>query len=292
MWPADQIARVLLAPPRGVKAIDFARPAGAPALFAPDSVTWAVMKNPISLLIGGIAAVIMELAEPRVRTGVWEHTHFREDPAGRIRRTGYAALATTYAPAEQARALIARVNAMHARVGGVTPAGLPYRADDPELLAWVYATAQFGFVEAYCRYGCDLSAEERDRFYAEAVAVAALWGVREVWRSATEAETLFQRMRPKLERSDIVFEFLQILRRAPLLPSLARPVQGLAIRAAVELTPAWARDVLGLGPRLGLPFGGGLLLRTLGAAGERIVLDAPPAQACARMGLARAYLYR
>ena len=40
-------------------------------------MSWRVFKNPLSLFIGGITAVIMELAEPRVRTGVWEHTTFR-----------------------------------------------------------------------------------------------------------------------------------------------------------------------------------------------------------------------
>jgi uncharacterized protein (DUF2236 family) len=44
---------------------------------APDSVSWSVFKNPVSLFIGGVTAVIMELADPRVRTGVWEHTSFR-----------------------------------------------------------------------------------------------------------------------------------------------------------------------------------------------------------------------
>jgi hypothetical protein len=48
-----------------------------PALFEPDSVTWRVMKNPVALVVGGFAAVILELAEPRVRSGVWEHTSFR-----------------------------------------------------------------------------------------------------------------------------------------------------------------------------------------------------------------------
>ena len=52
-----------------------------------DSVSWRVFKNPLSLFIGGVAAVIMELAEPRVRTGVWEHTTFRLDPIRRLRRT-------------------------------------------------------------------------------------------------------------------------------------------------------------------------------------------------------------
>ena len=58
---------------------DFLRPAGEAAFVSPDSVSWRVFKNPLSLFIGGAAAVIMELAEPRVRTGVWEHTTFRID---------------------------------------------------------------------------------------------------------------------------------------------------------------------------------------------------------------------
>jgi uncharacterized protein (DUF2236 family) len=51
---------------------DFLRPSGEAALVSPDSVSWRVFKNPLSLFIGGVAAVIMELAEPRVRTGVWD----------------------------------------------------------------------------------------------------------------------------------------------------------------------------------------------------------------------------
>jgi uncharacterized protein (DUF2236 family) len=54
--------------------VDFSQPAGEAALVSPNSVSWRVFKNPLSLFIGGVTAVIMELAEPRVRTGVWEHT--------------------------------------------------------------------------------------------------------------------------------------------------------------------------------------------------------------------------
>ena len=132
--------------------VDFTAPVGAPALFAPDSVTWRVMKNPVALTIGGIAAVILELAEPRVRTGVWEHTSFRRDPVTRMKRTGMAAMVTIYAPAEKARAMIAGIVRAHGRIEGVTPAGAPYRANDEELLTWVQATAGYGFVEAYNRF--------------------------------------------------------------------------------------------------------------------------------------------
>ena len=89
-WPLqsslEAAARALLEP--GDRShIDFSRPIGEAALISPDSVSWRVFKNPLSLFIGGVTAVLMELAEPRVRTGVWEHTTFRLNPIRRLRRT-------------------------------------------------------------------------------------------------------------------------------------------------------------------------------------------------------------
>ncbi len=277
----------------GMPRVDFAKPDGAPALLKPDSVSWRVMKNPLTLIIGGVAGVILELAEPRVRTGVWDHTSFRTDPLTRMKRTGHAAMVTIYGPADVARAMIAGVSRRHASITGETPSGVAYAADDPELLTWVQATAGFGFLEAYRRYARTLTPTECDTFYAEGASIAPLYGAVNVPRSVLEAEALFARMRGKLERSDIVFEFLSILRRAPILPSFTRPVQLLAIRAAVAITPVWTRELLGLDSRFDLPPGGETLLRAIGAAADRIVLtNAPPAQACIRLGLPADYLYR
>jgi hypothetical protein len=65
------------------------------------------------------------------------------------------------------------------------------------------------------------------------------------------------------------------------------------VRAAVELAPPWARAILGLDARYGLKPGGATLLRALGSASDRIVIEsAPPAQACLRLGLPVDYLYR
>lgn len=270
---------------------DFSQPAGAPALFAPTSIAWRVMKNPIALTIGGIAAVILELAEPRVRTGVWEHTTFRRDPVARMKRTGMAAMMTIYAPAEQARAMIAGVVRAHDRIEGVTPAGEPYRASDEELLNWVQATAGYGFFEAYHRFVSPLSAEEIDRAYSEGGVSAGLYGARGAPRSTAEMQRLFDAMRPKLERSQIVYDFIDIVQRAAILPS--RRLQRLIVRAAIDLAPPWMRELLGLTAQQGLRPGEATLLRALGAASDRIVLDsAPPAQACLRLGLAADYLYR
>ena len=45
--------------------VDFLQPAGEPALIGPDSISWRIFKNPVALYIGGIAAVLLELAEPQ-----------------------------------------------------------------------------------------------------------------------------------------------------------------------------------------------------------------------------------
>ncbi len=287
----DRLLRDTISPPPGMAAVDFAAPAGAPALFAPHSVTWRVMKNPVALLVGGVAGVILELAEPRVRTGVWEHTSFRRDPAGRIRRTGYAAMVAIYGPAETARKMAVAVSRRHAAISGQTPAGVSYRADDVELLTWVHTTACFGFLQAYCRFVHPLSDSERDRFYEEGAVVADLFGASAAPDNEREVEALFEAMRPRLERSEIMFEFLSLLKKAPLLPALARPLQHVAIRAAIEIIPVWTRDLLGLDAK-GLPPGGQTALRALGAAAENVVLEtAPPAQACLREGLPADFLY-
>ena len=87
-WPLQnsmEIAARLLLHAGDLPSIDFLRPAGEAALVPADSVSWRVFKNPLSLFVGGVTAVIMELAEPRVRAGVWEHTTFRSDPLRRLR---------------------------------------------------------------------------------------------------------------------------------------------------------------------------------------------------------------
>jgi len=269
---------------------DFLRPAGEAALVSPDSVSWRVFKNPLSLFIGGVAAVIMELAEPRVRTGVWEHTTFRIDPIQRLQRTGLAAMVTIYGARGTAEAMIARVRRMHDRVAGLTPAGQAYSANDPELLNWVQGTAAYGFLQAYHAYVRPLSDLERDRYYAEGSLAASLYGAR---ASPSEAalEMRFEAMAHQLERSNILFEFLAIMHSAPILPLPLAPLQPLLIRAAIDLTPHWLRRIVGL-TNHGLNALEARLLRQIGACADRLVLETNPAvQACRRMRLPANYLY-
>jgi uncharacterized protein (DUF2236 family) len=269
---------------------DFLRPAGEAALVSPDSVSWRVFKNPLSLFIGGVAAVVMELAEPRVRTGVWERTTFRIDPIGRLHRTGLAAMVTIYGARSTAEAMIARVRRMHDRIVGLTAAGKAYRANDPELLNWVQGTAAYGFLQAYHRYVRPLTGLERDRYYAEATLAASLYGASAPTSEAV-LEMRFEAIANQLERSAILFDFLAIMRSAPILPFPLRPVQPLLIRAAIDLTPHWLRKIVDLTDQ-GLNALEAGLVRQIGAFANRLVLESSPAvQACRRMGLSADYLY-
>lgn len=271
---------------------DFSNPSGEPSLAAPDSVSWQVFKNPIALFIGGVTAVLLELAEPRVRTGVWEHSTFRTDPITRMRRTGLAAMVTVYGARSKAEAMIAGVGRMHARVAGRTPAGEAYAAGDPVLLDWVQATASFGFLEAYHAYVRPLSASEKNRFYAEARPAARLYGATGAPASLFELDAQFKAMRPNLEPSGIVFEFLDIVCRAPILPAPLKPFQRALVRAAVEIAPGWLHEILELGEEWCLGSWEAKLVRLAGRAAERIVISrGPAAQACRRMGLPANYLY-
>ena len=271
---------------------DFSAPAGEPALAAPDSLSWRVFKNPVGLFIGGVSAVLLELAEPCVRSGVWDHTSFRTDPVHRLQRTGLAAMVTVYGARSEAEAMIERVRRIHARIDGRTPSGAPYRADEPELLNWVHATAAFGFVEAYSRFVQPLTEAEISRFYAEGERTASLYGANSAPRSDAELRAFFGSMRPKLEPSPIIFEFLDIMRRAPILPLGSRPFQRLLVRAAVNVLPGWARDVLGLKSEWELRGWQRRVVRGAGRIADRIPLKgSPPVEACRRLGLPDDYLF-
>lgn len=275
----------------GLPEIDFAQPPGEPALIAADSVSWRVFKNPVALFIGGVAAVILELAEPRVRAGVWDHTSFRTDPVSRLRRTGLAAMVTVYAARSEAEQMIAGINRRHARVVGRADDGRAYAADDPELLDWVQATASFGFGEAYHRFVRPLGPGERDRAWQEAAPAARLYGATGAPTSEAVWRTQLAAMTPRLTASPVIFEFLDIMRRAEVLPSLGRRLQQLLIRAAIDLTPRPVAQKLGL-PR-GLTTLEAAAVRLAARSADRLVLrSSPPAQACARLGLPADWLYR
>jgi uncharacterized protein (DUF2236 family) len=230
----------------GGGAVDYRTPAGDPGLFGPDSIAWRVHANPVALAVGGVAAVILELAEPRVRSGVWDHSIFKTDPLTRMQRTGEATLITTYGPTAAAEARVSMVTRMHRRVGGVTPEGQGYTALEPELMTWVHVTASWGFLNAYHRHVAPLSPAEQDRYYAEGGRLGRLFGAPEPPDSMARVTACFDRMRPLLVPHPIIGEFLDIVATTSPLGLAGRALQPLVVQAAIDLLPADVRARLGL----------------------------------------------
>lgn len=221
--------------------LDMENPKGDPGLFGPQAVCWQVHGDFPSMLIGGICALMLQMLHPRVLAGVWDHSNFREDMMGRLRRTGQFISGTTFGSTQDANWLIDKVRSIHAQISGTAPDGSTYAADDPQLLTWVHVAEVSSFMAAHLRYlNPDLSLQDQDRYYAETAVVAERLGARDVPRSSQEIAAYLQRMRPQLLCDERTREVLSILRNAPAPSRMARPMGNLMMQAGIELLPAWA----------------------------------------------------
>jgi len=227
--------------------IDYEQPLGDPGLFGPDSVCWQVHSDFPSMLCGGISALMLQMLHPLALAGVWDHSNFRDDMLGRLRRTSQFIAGTTFAPTADARRLIERVRQIHLPVRGTAPDGRPYSASDPELLAWVHVAEVRCFLAAYLRY-CNpgLSEAAQDRYYAEVARIAEALGASDIPRSRRCVESYLTRMRPELACDERTTEVLSLLLHAPSPNLMTRPVRRLMTQAGVDLLPDWARELSGL----------------------------------------------
>ncbi len=70
------------------------------------------------MLIGGIAALLLQMLHPLAMAGVAQHSNYRKDPLGRLERTAGFLGATTFLSRAEAEAAIAKVRAVHSHGGG------------------------------------------------------------------------------------------------------------------------------------------------------------------------------
>lgn len=273
--------------------IDYGQPMGEPAFFAPDSVQWRIYKNPVALGVGGVAAVLLEFADARIRSGVWDHSVYKVDPIGRSKRTGIAAMVGVYGPRSAARRVIQGVSNMHAKVSGKTPKGEDYRALDPELLDWVSATASYGFLMGYDRFVAPISEADKARFWSAGGELAALYGVQHSPKSTDDFMAMMEHLAPRFEPHPIVEEFLAIIQSGQAAPGMPKFLHRALARASVSILPPLVREKLGLGAAYDLTTFDRLALRLAGRMADRTVdRNSAPCQASVRIGLPADFLYR
>lgn len=227
--------------------LDLENPKGDPGLFGPHSVCWQVHGDFPSMLVGGISALLLQVLHPLALAGVWDHSNFREDMLGRLRRTSQFISGTTFGSSKDAQWLIERVKTIHLQVVGKAADGTPYAASDPDLLTWVHVAEVRSFLAAHLRYRNPyLSDAAQDIYYNEIALVAERLGARNVPRSRQEVADYLRGMCPQLRCDERSLEVVRVLFNAPAPSRVAKPVGDLMMQAGIGLLPDWAGDMLGL----------------------------------------------
>ncbi|MDH7974245.1 oxygenase MpaB family protein [Sphingomonas sp. AR_OL41] len=224
-------------------------------LFGPQSVVWRVHGDVTSMMVGGVTALLLQMLHPAVLAGVWDHSNFRTDMIGRLRRTARFIALTSYGCRDDALAVIARVREVHDHVRGNLPDGTPYTANDPALLAWVHVSEAVSFLDAWIRYAEPaMPMRDQDRYFAEMAMLGEMLGAAPVPRSRAEAMALIADFRPALSVTDRTREVARLVLDQKPRSAASAPVQAMTFQAAVDLLPAWAREMHGLhGPVLTRP---------------------------------------
>jgi uncharacterized protein (DUF2236 family) len=170
-------------------------------ILAIDSVARRINRESF-LLLGGTAALLMQVAHPLVAAGVDQHSDFRRSPVRRLVRTVDTTLAIVYGERAAAQSALKRIGRSHAPVRGETEDGRAYRARDPQLLLWVQTTLVLTSVRWYEAVMGRLSDAERNAYWAEGKFFAGELGVPEHLFPATYAD--LERYEADMLRTEVI----------------------------------------------------------------------------------------
>jgi uncharacterized protein (DUF2236 family) len=221
-------------------------PVSDEALFEKDSPVRLVHADIVGMMVGGIRGLLLQMLHPHALQGVLDHSNFRSDMHGRLRRTARFIAVTTFGHRDDAMAAIERVNRIHTKVGGTLPDGTPYEATNPRTLAWVHVAEATSFLAGYLRHvRPDMPGSEQDEYYRQFAVIARALGADPVPLDRREAETLFRELRGDLQTSPAAREVAQLVLTQK--PEGSPPaVQAMLGAEAVALLPPFARSMLGL----------------------------------------------
>jgi len=219
--------------------------------FGPSSATWKINRE-VAIYLGGMRALLMQIAHPKVAQGVADHSNFREDPFARLRRTFDTVHAMVFGSREDALVAAERLHRVHERVSGslASPvAGMDphYFANDPDLLLWVHATLVDSSLYAYDTFFPPLPRAELERFYEESKTFGRLAGLgSDVLPSSLEDFRAYLHAMltgPSIEVVPVAREIADALLKGPPLLYLFRPSNYVL---AAGMLPASLRAELGL----------------------------------------------
>lgn len=215
-------------------------------LFGPGSMVWRVNRDRCFPL-AGMRSLMVQALHPLAMAGVAQHSTWKQDPFGRLAATSSYLLTTTYGDTKSALAAAAWVRKVHTHVRGVDPeTGLPYSAEDPDLLLWVHAAMVESIVTVAQRYGRSLDDAGADRYVAEMVRFAEIVGV-----PAASVPSDVMSLHAYIESVDLrqatpaAREAIAIVLDPPDLDADLRDLWHDVGHVAVGTLPGWAREMYG-----------------------------------------------
>lgn len=224
--------------------VAFLAPKGDRGLFGPESVSWKVHADFISMMIGGISSLILQALHPQALAGVWDHSSFREDLKGRLGRTAFFIAATTYGPTDMANNIIQKVNQIHTKITGLDEFGKPYSATDPHLLAWVHLTETRSFMSSFEVYRKEiLTPKEKDQYFLEMKSLGERMGASGIPNTYAETENTIKAFIPELYFGDRAKSIIDLLDHFPS-DLRAKPFIKLISRAGFLNLPDWVYPII------------------------------------------------
>ena len=215
-------------------------------LFGPRSVVWRVNRDRVFPL-AGMRSLMVQALHPLAMAGVAQHSTWKQDPFGRLAATSSYLLTTTYGDTQSALAAADWVRHVHRHVRGTDPeTGLPYSAEDPDLLLWVHAAMVESIVAVAQRYGRPLDPAEADRYVAEMVRFAEIVGVpREDVPATVKSLRRYIESVELRQASAAAKEAIAIVLDPPDLDGDTRELWRDLGQVAVGTLPDWAREMYG-----------------------------------------------
>jgi uncharacterized protein (DUF2236 family) len=129
------------------------------------------------LLLGGTAALLLQVAHPLVAAGVDQHSDFRRAPLRRLLRTVDTTLDIVFGERAVAERALRRIGRTHGPIRGQAADGRAYRAHDPQLLLWVQTTLVLTSLRWYEMVAGRLTSSDREAYWAEGRFMAGELGV-------------------------------------------------------------------------------------------------------------------
>jgi len=149
-----------------------------PIALGPDSLVWKHGGDNLQLLMAG-TTVGLQVAHPVVGAGVGDHSVFKKDPWGRLKRTTEWGLRLLYGGQVKAVQAGKDLRELHRDIKGADSKGRKYFALDPEAYTWVHMTTYYTLVMTQKLFGeRPFTPQEEGRLYNEWVQQGRVMGIR------------------------------------------------------------------------------------------------------------------